>query len=241
MVRPQLITFTTSLPEQGTRNKEQYNYICRTDIKGYYANINKSLLLQQIRQYVSDPLVLDLLAQFLYYTVEDGGNFHTPNKGITRGASLSPLLAAFHLFIIDDHFANIPHLYYARYMDDFIILTATKWQLKRAVAALNHLFNFFGFKQHPDKTFIGHITKGFDWMGFWFTEQGCTQVAPRAHCNHIIKLNRLYEQVRKLPAKQQAIRMMSYLTRWERWKNNILTSCYFNEITIGNDAVQVLG
>jgi len=108
-------------------------------------------------------------------------------------------------------------------MDDFIILTKTRWQLKRAVAKLNHFFNNFDFKQHPVKTFIGHLRKGFDWMGFWFTDHGCVKVAPRAYSNHVMKLNRLYEQVRKLPAKWQAIRMMSYLTRWNRWKNNILT------------------
>ncbi|OCH43071.1 hypothetical protein A6D99_00385 [Aliivibrio fischeri] len=105
---------------------KQYAHICRTDIKGYYANINKSHLLQQLRQYVSDPIALDLLTQFLYYSAEDGGNFHTTRKGIARSSSLSPLLGAFHLYCIDDYFAKQPRLYYARYMDDFIILTRTR-------------------------------------------------------------------------------------------------------------------
>lgn len=108
-----------------------YQYVCRTDIKGYYANINKSLLLAQIREHVSDVIVLNLIAQFLYYTVENGGNFHTPNTGMSRSSSLSPLLAAFHLYCIDDHFSKLPHLHYIRYMDDFIILTKTRWHLKK--------------------------------------------------------------------------------------------------------------
>ncbi len=50
-------------------------------------------------------------------------------------------------------------------------------------------------------------------MGFWFTDARCIYVAPRALSNHVIKLNRLYEQAQKLPADMQATHMMSYLTR----------------------------
>jgi hypothetical protein len=57
--------------------------------KGYYANISKSILLNQLNDFVSCPILHDLLYQFLNYTVEDGGNFHPPNKGISRGSSLS--------------------------------------------------------------------------------------------------------------------------------------------------------
>ena len=103
-----------------------YRYVCRTDIKGCYANISKSILLNQLNDFVSCPILHDLLYQFLNYTVEDGGNFHTPNKGISRGSSLSPLLAAFHLYVIDAHFSTQREVYYTRYMDDFLILTQTR-------------------------------------------------------------------------------------------------------------------
>ncbi|MGR5464467.1 reverse transcriptase domain-containing protein [Photobacterium damselae] len=215
----------TSNKQQATSNKQQnYSFICRTDIKGYYANINKMHLLQQLRVYVSDPIVLDLLSQFLHYSVESGGNFHTPKKGIARSSSLSPLLGAFHLYCIDDYFANQPNIYYARYMDDFIILTKTRWHLKRTVSKLNQFFEYFQFTQHPDKTFIGKIAKGFDWMGFWFTDKGCISTAPRALSNHAKKLLWLYERVRKLPVQEQANRIERYLVRWERWQNNIMDS-----------------
>ncbi|MGN5174663.1 reverse transcriptase domain-containing protein [Aeromonas sp. 102P] len=163
--------------------------------------------------------MLNLLSQFLHYSVEQGGNFHTPHHGIARSSSLSPLLAAFHLYHVDCYFAQNSQCHYIRYMDDFIILTRTRWHLKRAVKQLNGFLAALGFSQHPNKTFIGHIAKGFDWMGFWFTQQGCQSVAPRAQHNHHRKLNRLLEQVRKLPAKQRAIRTMSYLTRWYHWQD----------------------
>lgn len=51
---------------------------------------------------------------------------------------------------------------------------------------------------------------------------GCVRTAPRALFNHAKKLLQLYEQIRKLPAREQAIRMKRYLVRWERWQNNAL-------------------
>ncbi|MGQ8704361.1 reverse transcriptase domain-containing protein, partial [Serratia marcescens] len=101
-------------------------YVFRTDIKGYYAAINKSRLYDQLTHHVTHPVLLNLLWQFLHYSVEDGGRFHTPRKGISRGAPLSPLLAAFHLYEVDGHFARQSRVRYARYMDDFIILAPTR-------------------------------------------------------------------------------------------------------------------
>ncbi|BAJ02812.1 reverse transcriptase domain-containing protein [Shewanella violacea] len=163
----------------------RYQFVCRTDIKGYYANINKHQLLEQMTQYVTCKTSLNLIGQYLFYSVEDGGEFYTPKQGISRGSPLSPLLAGFQLYCIDKYFANLMDsrqqtmkttgqkckdscvnglsqlpdgdIYYARYMDDFIIFTRTRWQLRRAVKRLNQFFNQFGFKQHPDKTYIGRI------------------------------------------------------------------------------------
>ncbi|WP_249269916.1 reverse transcriptase domain-containing protein [Yersinia intermedia] len=116
------------------------------------------------------------------------------------------------------HFANQPHLYYARYMDDFIILARTRWQLRQAVRELNMFFAHYGFRQHPDKTFIGPTHKGVDWMGFWFTHEGCQSVAPRAVANHLTTLRRLYERTRHLSAPLQAERVAAYVRRWTQWE-----------------------
>lgn len=150
--------------------------------------------------------------------MEGGGTFHTPAKGISRSSSLSPLLTAFHLTEIDTTFAALPGIRYARYMDDFIIFTRTRtrWQLHRAVRRLNHWFSGYGFRRHPDKTFIGHLKKGVDWMGFWFTRQGCQSMALRARENHRDTLRRLYEQIRKQPTEVQAVWVDAYVTRWNR-------------------------
>lgn len=193
-----------------------YPWVCRTDIKGYYGAIQKPFLLEQLRQQRLAPEVLYLLEQYLYYSVESGGEFHTPERGIPRGCALSPLMGALHLWAVDNHFARQPGIYYARYIDDFVILTKTRWQLRRQVASLNRFFNDYGFRQHPDKTFIGRTAKGFDWMGAQLGASGVTGVAPRALANHRAKVRRLYEQTWLSRITRQA-KVSVYRARWIKW------------------------
>ncbi|WP_416172867.1 reverse transcriptase domain-containing protein [Enterobacter ludwigii] len=185
-------------------------FVFRTDIKGYYAAIDKPRLYNQVTRHVTLPVLLNLLNllwQFLHYSVEDGGNFHTPRKGISQGAALSPLLAAFHLYELDCQFAEQSRVRYARYMDDFIILATTRWSLRRAVRDLKHCLNIFGFTLHPDKTQLGKTERGFDWMGLWFKQHGIHSIAPRAVSKHRLQRRRFYEQNRHLSQCLQIAQM----------------------------------
>lgn len=208
-----------------------YPWVCRTDIKGYYGAIQKPFLLEQLRQQRLAPEVLHLLEQYLHYSVESGGEFHTPERGIPRGCALSPLMGAFHLWAVDNHFSRQPGIYYARYMDDFVILTKTRWQLRRQVASLNRFFNDYGFRQHPDKTFIGRTAKGFDWMGAQLGASGVTGVAPRALANHWAKVRRLYEQT-WLSRTTRSAKVSSYRARWIIWCVGVCTTFPLHAIDV---------
>ncbi|NTZ45482.1 hypothetical protein FCM30_06860 [Lelliottia aquatilis] len=208
-----------------------YKWVCRTDIRGYYRNINKQTLMQQVRQHVSAPVLRDLVQQYIHYTVEDDGTFHTPEKGISRGCPLSPLMGALHLFDMDEHFSNQPNIHYARYMDDVIILAKSRWSLRKHTKRLMQWFGEYGFEAHPDKTQIGRTEKGFDWMGAWLTHEGVTDVAPRAKANHREKVRRLYEQLARLPkwmrksaAPKVHARVSAYRKRWNIWAEQINTA-----------------
>ncbi|MCT4737247.1 reverse transcriptase domain-containing protein [Raoultella ornithinolytica] len=206
-----------------------YKWVCRTDIRGYYRNINKATLIRQVRQRVQSPVLTDLVNQYIHYTVEDGGTFHTPEKGISRGCPLSSLMGALHLYEMDAHFARQKHIHYARYMDDIIILAKSRWSLRRHTKRLKQWFSAEGFEAHPDKTQIGRIEKGFDWMGAWLTHEGVTDIAPRAKANHREKVRRLYERLARVPlwrrkrARQQVnARVSTYRWRWKIWAGALL-------------------
>ncbi|MHA0954055.1 reverse transcriptase domain-containing protein [Enterobacter ludwigii] len=215
-------TATSTTPDAAERRP--YKWVCRTDIRGYYRNINKQSLIAQVNQHVTSPVLRDLTAQYVHYIVEDGGTFHTPDKGISRGCPLSPLMGALHLFDMDEHFSNQPNIHYARYMDDIIILAKSRWSLRKHTKRLMQWFGEYGFEAHPDKTQIGRTEKGFDWMGAWLTHEGMTDIVPRAKASHCEKVRRLYEQLGRLPkwkrksaAPEVHARVSTYRKRWNIW------------------------
>jgi RNA-directed DNA polymerase len=42
------------------------------------------------------------------------------------------------------------------------------WKLKQAIQIVNQTLNELKVEKHPDKTFIGQIDKGFDFLGYSF-------------------------------------------------------------------------
>ncbi|QBJ09341.1 hypothetical protein EYS10_12660 [Rahnella aquatilis] len=220
---------TTAAEATASKKTADYAWVCRTDIRGYYRSINKATLLNQVRQHVQDPVHQELISQYIHYTVEDGGTFHTPQTGISRGCPLSPLMGALHLYDMDEHFIQQKNIHYARYMDDVIILAKSRWSLRKHTKRLMQWFSEYDFEAHPDKTQIGRTAKGFDWMGAWLTDEGVTDIAPRAKANHREKVRRLYERLARLPAwlrhrrrQQVHARVLAYRKRWNIWTGGLL-------------------
>ncbi|HFF8968838.1 reverse transcriptase domain-containing protein [Serratia marcescens] len=200
----------------------EYAFVYRTDIRGFYRHIRKAQVLSLVQQHLDAPVLTGLIEQYLYYSVEDGGVIFTPQQGICRGCALSPLIGASLLHHVDSYFDAQEGTYYARYMDDFVLLARTRWQLRRCIKQLHQYFNLTGFETHPDKTQLGRIEHGFDWLGVWFTPTGTT-IAPRALENHRIKRLRLYEQARRrgLSIADSEARLRAYEARWTLWAQGL--------------------
>ena len=63
-------------------------------------------------------------------------------------------------------------LFYARFMDDWVVLAPTRWKLRAAVRCVNQTLAELKVQQHPDKTFVGRISRGFDFLGYRFSAAG---------------------------------------------------------------------
>ncbi len=59
-------------------------------------------------------------------------------------------------------------------MDDIIVLAPTRWKPRRAVQTLHREPHALQLEKHPEKTFIGGIEKGFDFLGYRFTPRSLT-------------------------------------------------------------------
>ena len=118
-------------------------------------------------------------------------------------------MGAFYLKLLDERMEQTG-LPYARFMDDWVILAPTRWKLRGAIRLVNETLAELKVEQHPDKTFIGRISRGFDFLGYLFTPAGL-EVAPRAveHC--VERVSQLYEQGADL------VRIGAYVRCWQRW------------------------
>ncbi|ECA1950138.1 transposase [Salmonella enterica subsp. enterica serovar Virchow] len=194
-------------------------HVWRTDIRGYYRHISKVQLYHHVCRYVDSPVLRGLIKQYIGYSVEQGGEFHTPAAGISRGCSLSPLLGASFLWYIDQSFSGREDLFYVRYMDDFLVLSDRRWRVRHARRHLLAYFDDCGFECHPDKTHVGRTAKGFDWLGVWFTDTGPAGTAPRAQENYKQRREVLVQRCRRLryTPDMTARRVQEYDIRWQRW------------------------
>ena len=86
--------------------------------------------------------------------------------------------------------------------------------LRRAVKVLNETLGGLGLEKHPDKTFIGRVERGFDFLGYRLTPAGLS-VAKRTRVRFAERTARLHEQERTGRAPPGALG--SYVRRWERW------------------------
>ena len=190
-----------------------YAFVMRTDVQGYYEHIDHHQMLAMLADHIADRPVLNLLCQAMRRTVTWGGLYRDCEKGISRGCPLSPLLGAFFLHKLDAAMDK-PGLFYVRFMDDILVLAPTRWKLKHAVKTVNQHLDNLNLAKHPDKTFIGRIEKGFDFLGYRFSREGLS-VAPATLKRFIEKTARLYEQEQRNP---QGVPVLgAYVRRWVGW------------------------
>ena len=147
-----------------------HRYVFRTDVRGYYDAIDPDLLMAQLRAHVTDPTTRSLLYQYVHRCVHRDGVFRRVDTGIPTGCALSPLMAALYLSPLDRAMETLEAkgVFYVRYLDDLIILAPTRATLRRAIRTVNQQFTALRLQQHPAKTFIGKLSRGFDALGCRF-------------------------------------------------------------------------
>ena len=137
-------------------------------------------------------------------------------RGINKGSSLSPLLGAIYLAdlgqALGDH-AKRHGLGYLRYRDDWIVLCHSKRQLRRAARLTNQVLARPHLSKAADKTFIGWIKKGLDFLGYRLGPHAASgvEIARKTWINFRDKQIRLYEQ----GASPEALE--AHVRRWWIW------------------------
>jgi RNA-directed DNA polymerase len=184
-----------------------YRHAVQSDVADFYHSMNHAIVLEQCKKIIKDRRILSLIQQYLNRCEVRDGNHTLVEQGIPKGCPLSPLMGALMLKSLDD---CIPEgALYVRYMDDWVIAVKTKTQLRRMVKKMHQVMHRLKFKLAADKTFIGKISRGFDFLGYRIGAQGIIGIAKRSIQKHNERKAKLYEQ----GASDQ--RIQAYVRRWK--------------------------
>jgi len=205
--------------------RRDQTFVFRTDVHGYYASLDHGILYRQVRGHVTDRRVLNLVWSYLRRMVCDGGEYVSVTRGFSLGCPLSPLLGALYLKPLDDLMER-QGLPYVRYMDDWVILAKTRWALRRVVQQVNTILDNLKLEKHPDKTFIGRIDRGFDFLGYRFVAEGL-RLAAQTKQRFVERATRLYEQ------GAAASRIGEYVRHWLTWVRSGGLEHVWDEFLVG--------
>lgn len=181
-------------------------YVLKADISKYFASIRHDILLNEIEHTISDPDVLWLWRQATNAYGHDDG------VGVPVGALTSQLDANILLNRLD-HIAkdDMGLKYYARYMDDFIVVLPNKAEAVRVMRALEDVVNSLGLSLNP-KTAIHPWQRGLDFCGYRIWP---THILPRKR--NVKRARATFRQLTtqyrygKVDQKQVRQRVMSFL------------------------------
>jgi len=84
-------------------------------------------------------------------------------------------------------------LFYVRFMDDILMFSPTRRKIRKVVKVIDGMLGSPGLEKHPDKTFIGRVERGCDFLGYHFGPDGIT-VAAKTMERFVRRAARLYEQ-----------------------------------------------
>ncbi len=133
----------------------QYAWVIDLDIKGFFDNIDRELLMKEVKQHSQEKWVLMYVERWLKAPIikKDGKKVER-EKGTPQGGVVSPLLANIFLDKVFDKWflKNFKDADFERYADDIIIHCRTKEQAESILIEVKKRLTNYKLDLHPVKT-----------------------------------------------------------------------------------------
>lgn len=157
-----------------------YDACIKLDVANFYPSIKHKEMIARLGKKIRNPSIKDIiLSAITTPTVSISKVADLPmDRGVPQGLSVSNILASIYLSNIDVYLKSTPNIKCYRYVDDILIFC----DLAEAITVSSLVVNKFkkiGLKVYdplktPEKSSIGPVSEGFDYLGYRFTSRNVT-------------------------------------------------------------------
>lgn len=142
-------------------DKKHVNFIVDADIKGFFDNVNHKWMMEFLKERITDPNLLRIIARFLKGGYMEKGRLFPTEVGTPQGGIISPILANVYLhYVLDLWFEKVVRkqckgqAYIVRYADDFVCCFQVKEDAENFYHSLVKRLRKFHLEVAEDKTKI---------------------------------------------------------------------------------------
>ena len=173
--------------------KYEREWVVDMDLSKCFDRLNHDIIINQIREKVTDGSILNLIRLFLESGVMVSGEYESTEVGSPQGGVISPLLANIYLDKFDQFMKSRKHRI-VRYADDILILCGSEKSANNAQrVAKDYLENVMKLQVNRKKTHITHSSKGIKFLG--------VEIFTRYTLIQEQKLKSLKQKVKKITRK----------------------------------------
>jgi len=162
-----------------SRNNSRPCYVLKCDIRKFFDTINHHILLSRLSRKIRDVKMMSLLRELIESYSSEAEFMRerererescgaSRQKGIPIGNLTSQLFANVYMNEFDQFVKHILKVtYYARYTDDFIIVSTDRMYLNNLLAPIQDFFgNTLRLELHPHKMTVRKYSQGIDFLGY---------------------------------------------------------------------------
>lgn len=161
------VEYLWSMLRKESKNNMRNCYALKCDIKKFFDSIDHDVLVECLKARIKDEKVMDLLSGIIEsYTSRQSDLFH--RCGVPIGNLTSQLFANVYMNEFDQFMKReLKVRHYARYTDDFIVVSRDESYLKNLIIKIEKFLNEqLKLSLHPEKVTIRKYSQGIDFLGY---------------------------------------------------------------------------
>ena len=193
-------------------------FVLQVDIKKYFGSIDHAILKNMLHKGINEPKeVMDLID----YIVDSSSE---TNIGLNLGSEAPQIFAIYYLHRLDNYIKTVKSIkYYGRYMDDMIIFSNNKEELKELLNGIKSQLSQLNLEINDKKTHITKLSHGFTFMQIKYHIKNGKIIKRPTHAK-VVRERRRLKKYKKL-YDEHKMSEFDIHNCYLSWRNSVIKDC----------------